>query len=151
VSTNISCVYSARNIHLQYNEYRARLPAPEGFTDLSGQPLPEMEGFDIHRPTPDDLIKYKKGASGYEQPKVHPAPKDGLPAFPDAERVRGKTQVQCGGKLRERWKDRDFIYEWDAQHGTVDKYNKRGNHIGEFDPNTGQQTKPKDSKRRIEP
>ena len=43
------------------------------------------------------------------------------------------------------------IYEWDSQHGTLEKYNKRGKHQGEFDPKTGEQTKPKNKKREVEP
>ena len=83
------------------------------------------------------------------QPRVHPAP-DVLPAFPGARQVRGKTSVQGGGVIRKRWKDKDSIYEWDAQHGKVEKYNNQGKHQGEFDPNTGEQTKPKDPTRRIQ-
>jgi hypothetical protein len=54
--------------------------------------------------------------------------------------------------MRKRWKDpKGNIYEWDSQHGTVEKCNKRGKHQGEFDPDTGEQTKPKDPKREVEP
>jgi hypothetical protein len=68
-----------------------------------------------------------------------------LPAFPDAVRVRPKNN-------RTRWRDSDGnIYEWDYQHGRVEKYDKRGRHLGEFDPNTGEQTKPADPSRRTEP
>ncbi len=74
-----------------------------------------------------------------------------LPAFPDAKIVKRKTPIPGGG-LRKRWEDEKFIYEWDSLHGRVEKYDKRGNHLGEFDPNTGEQTKPADSSRlRIEP
>ncbi|MGW2961624.1 colicin E3/pyocin S6 family cytotoxin [Streptomyces sp. NPDC001220] len=43
------------------------------------------------------------------------------------------------------------IYEWDSQHGAVEKYNKRGKHLGEFDPDTGAQTKPADGTRKVTP
>jgi hypothetical protein len=73
-----------------------------------------------------------------------PAPKD-LPAFPGLERARPKTPVQGGGGLRKRWvDDSGGLYEWDSQHGTVERYNRAGKHIGEFAPNTGEQTKPAD-------
>jgi hypothetical protein len=73
------------------------------------------------------------------------SPPQNLPAFPDAVRVRRKNN-------RVRWQDSDGnIYEWDYQHGRVEKYNKRGKHLGEFDPNTGEQTKPADPSRRTEP
>jgi hypothetical protein len=80
-----------------------------------------------------------------------PAP-TALPAFLDAVKAKKKTAVQGGGKLRPRWKDSDGnIYEWDFQHGAVEKYNKRGKHLGEFDHITGEQTKAADSTRKIEP
>ena len=72
-------------------------------------------------------------------------PPQNLPAFPDAVRVRRKNN-------RVRWQDSDGnIYEWDYQHGRVEKYDRRGRHLGEFDPNTGEQTKPADPSRRTEP
>ena len=72
-------------------------------------------------------------------------PPENLPAFPDAVRVKRKNN-------RVRWQDSDGnIYEWDYQHGRVEKYDKRGRHLGEFDPNTGEQTKPADPTRRTEP
>jgi RHS repeat-associated protein len=65
-----------------------------------------------------------------------------LPAFPGARRVRPKTG-------RYRWEDEDYIYEWDSQHGRVEKYSKKtGKHLGEFDPKTGRQTKPARKDRR---
>ncbi|MFF7717624.1 colicin E3/pyocin S6 family cytotoxin [Streptomyces sp. NPDC007988] len=80
-----------------------------------------------------------------------PAPSS-LPAFPGASRAKPKTPVQGGGGLRMRWKDpKGDIYEWDSQHGTVEKYNKRGKHLGEYDPNTGTQTKPADKTREVTP
>jgi RHS repeat-associated protein len=81
-----------------------------------------------------------------QQQEIHayiPPPKE-LKAFPNAKKVRSKSQ-------RARWADDDYIYEWDSQHGRVEKYNKRGKHLGEFDPDTGEQTKPPDPGRSIEP
>jgi hypothetical protein len=72
-------------------------------------------------------------------------------AFPELTPAKAKTP-RPGGKLRERWKDADGnIYEWDYQHGRLEKYDRRGNHQGEFDPKTGKQTKPRDRTRRVEP
>nr|WP_238474201.1 colicin E3/pyocin S6 family cytotoxin [Pseudomonas cavernicola] len=42
------------------------------------------------------------------------------------------------------------IYEWDYQHGTLEKYDKHGKHLGEFDPVTGDQTKPANNAREVE-
>jgi hypothetical protein len=112
-----------------------------GFNEGGGLALPPLDGT----PTgaPDGLIPTFL-------PVINP-PKN-LPAFPDAERVKPKTPVQGGGKLRTRWKDRDGnIYEWDYQHGQVEVYNKRGNtHLGQFDPDTGEQTKPGDPNRSVQ-
>jgi hypothetical protein len=80
-----------------------------------------------------------------------PAP-ESLPAFPGTSRAKPKTSVQGGGGLRKRWKDGEGnIYEWDSQHGTVEKYNRRGKHQGEFDPVTGEQVKSKNKDRKVEP
>ncbi|QKS82869.1 colicin E3/pyocin S6 family cytotoxin [Pseudomonas bijieensis] len=82
--------------------------------------------------------------------KYYPAPLS-LPAFPDAKSAPLKTAVRGGGKKRRRWKDRSGkIYEWDSQHGAVELYTKQGKHLGEFNPETGEQTKPADPSRRVE-
>ncbi|WP_420886598.1 colicin E3/pyocin S6 family cytotoxin [Candidatus Finniella inopinata] len=60
---------------------------------------------------------------GAHQPVVAPV---SLPAFPEAVIAPRKTYVQGGGAMRRRWKDKDYICEWDSRHGTVEKYNKRG-------------------------
>ncbi|MBV8105094.1 MAG: hypothetical protein JO223_10815 [Hyphomicrobiales bacterium] len=80
------------------------------------------------------------------------APPKSLPGIPTARRVRAKTAVKGTGLLRRRWQTKDgAIYEWDYQHGAVEKYNKRGVHEGEFDGNTGEQTGPAIPTRRIKP
>ena len=83
--------------------------------------------------------------------KYIPAPKD-IPGIPGAERVKEKTPVKNGGGLRKRWKDNDGnIYEWDSQHGKLEKYDKHGKHLGSVDPNTGEQIKPPKKGRKVEP
>ena len=79
-------------------------------------------------------------------------PPDPLPGFPRAVMVRPKTVV-AGNKLRRRWLDQDTgrLLEWDYQHGRLEVYDGRGRHIGEFDAQTGEQTKPRDMTRSIEP
>ncbi|WP_348771936.1 colicin E3/pyocin S6 family cytotoxin [Burkholderia sp. Tr-862] len=73
-----------------------------------------------------------------EVPKDIPTPAS-LPGFPDAWRAKPKTPVRGGGGLRKRWKHANgCICEWDSQHGEVEMYNKRGKHMGAFDPNTGE-------------
>ena len=80
-----------------------------------------------------------------------PPPRN-LPAFPGLKPAKRKTPVQGGGGMRKRWKDQaGNIYEWDYQEGRVEKYDRRGRHLGEFDPNTGEPTKPAGPNRRIEP
>ncbi|PAU64874.1 colicin E3 [Pseudomonas sp. PIC25] len=83
--------------------------------------------------------------------RYHVPPKT-FPAFPGLTKAKPKTSVQGGGKLRNRWKDQaGNIFEWDSQHGALEMYNKRGIHLGEFNPETGEQTKPADGARRVEP
>jgi hypothetical protein len=78
-----------------------------------------------------------------------PPPKE-LPAFPDARPARPKTRYRGG--LRKRWPDSDgYIYEWDYEKGTVEKYDRNGRHLGEFDADTGRQTGAPVPSRRIEP
>ena len=75
-----------------------------------------------------------------------------LPAFPEAMRAPAKSRVKGGGRLRPRWKEPyGYIYEWDFERGKVEKYNKKGKHLGEFDPITGERTKDADDTRRIDP
>ncbi|WP_442793965.1 colicin E3/pyocin S6 family cytotoxin [Pseudomonas sp. LAM2023] len=69
-------------------------------------------------------------------------------------RVKPKTPVLGGGELRKRWKRANgCICEWDSQHGEVEMYNKRGKHMGAFDPETGEAISGKgaDPTRTIEP
>jgi len=54
--------------------------------------------------------------------------------------------------LRQRWKDGEGkIYEWDSRHGAVEVYDNAGRHLGEFDPDTGEQLKPAKAEQVIEP
>src|SRR5207244_3696871 len=56
-----------------------------------------------------------------------PPPKT-LPAFPGAKSAPRKTAYPGG--LRKRWVDEaGNIYEWDSQHGRVEKYDKKGRHL----------------------
>ena len=66
-----------------------------------------------------------------------------LPAYPDTYSVKSKASVQGGGKKRARWLDRKGrIYEWDSKSNAVERYDKLGKHLGEFNHITGEQTKP---------
>ena len=81
---------------------------------------------------------------------------DTLDAFPSARSARKKTPKQGGGGRRDRWTDPDGnIYEWDSQHGTIEKYNRRGKHLGEYSATPGPdgpvQLKPAKPGRRVEP
>lgn len=81
-----------------------------------------------------------------------PAPRGNPSGFPGLRQVKGKTPVQGGGTLRKRWKDDEGrIYEWDYRHGTLEKYDRTGRHLGEFDAGTGAQRKGPNVARRIEP
>jgi hypothetical protein len=72
-----------------------------------------------------------------------PAPEN-LPGFPDARRAEPKNR-------RRRWIDGSGrLFEWDYQHGTVEMYDRRGRHLGEFDPRTAERLKGADRRRRTE-
>jgi hypothetical protein len=54
--------------------------------------------------------------------------------------------------LRARWKTLDGkIIEWDYRHGHVEMHDKRGEHLGGFDPGTGTMIRDPDSTRHVEP
>ncbi|MGK5613463.1 colicin E3/pyocin S6 family cytotoxin, partial [Proteus mirabilis] len=83
----------------------------------------------------------------------HPAPKtEEIKGLGDLKRTDPKTPKQGGGGKRARWigdKGRK-IYEWDSQHGEIEGYRTSdGQHLGAFDPKTGNQIKPADPKRNI--
>ncbi|WP_416235353.1 colicin E3/pyocin S6 family cytotoxin [Nitrospirillum sp. BR 11164] len=80
----------------------------------------------------------------------HVPPPPSLPGFPGVWQIRSKTRV-AGAGLRRRWTDGKRLYEWDSQHGTVEAYNLRGEHQGEFDPRTGKILNGPDRTRTVEP
>ncbi len=64
-------------------------------------------------------------------PQSYIPPPRTLPAFPNAQPIG----VRNG---RKTWCDSDYCYQWDSQHGTVEKYRRsNGSHVGEYDPETG--------------
>jgi Cytotoxic len=72
------------------------------------------------------------------------------PGLPDVRLVKPKTPF--AGGLRRRWKGPNGqIYEWDYQHGTVERYTPAGKHLGEVDPETGELKKGPDASRSIKP
>jgi hypothetical protein len=100
----------------------------------------------------DDVAEHvDAGAARRAMAHLPQRPPKTLAAFPDAQGVPRKRAVQGGGGLRKRWRDADgTIYEWDSRHGAVEKYNKNGRHLGEFDHTTGRQIKPADPTRTTE-
>ncbi|WP_338755023.1 T7SS effector LXG polymorphic toxin [Bacillus velezensis] len=62
---------------------------------------------------------------------------------------RGMIQIKERLK-RKSWSDRDgFNWQWDSRHGKLEKWNRRRTeHLGEFDPVTGKQTKKGEPSRR---
>nr|WP_232799327.1 colicin E3/pyocin S6 family cytotoxin [Proteus vulgaris] len=83
----------------------------------------------------------------------HPVPRtEDIKGLGILKPVQGKTPKQGGAGKLNRWKgDKGRrIYEWDSQHGELEGYRASdGQHIGAFDPKTGNQLKPADPKRNI--
>ena len=63
-----------------------------------------------------------------------------------------ETQIRLTRKGRARWQNEDGsrLWEWDALHGHIEGYNKRGLHIGVFDAVTGERIGPAVKGRRID-
>ncbi len=145
------------NLHRYYDPQTARFisPDPLGLTPAPNHyayvtnPLDEIDplglakrkgsgggsnsgGNNNQKPTPP--------APGSRAIPPRQPPPSSLPGFPGARRVPPKTPVQKGGGLRPRWEDKKHIYEWDSQHGEVEKYDKQGKHLGAYDTN-GKQLK----------
>jgi hypothetical protein len=129
-------------------------PPTEASNDILVNPIypPEYQDFILVFPADSGVrplyvvVSVRPGDHQYHQKPTF------LPAFPDAVRAPPKTPIRGGGGLRPRWKEpHSYIYEWDFERGKVEKYTKRGKHLGEFDPITGERTKDADPKRWIEP
>ena len=105
---------------------------------------------------PDDL-KAQQGAKENKPPEhisniINPPNTNEITGIKGLAEAKAKTSVQGGGNLRRRWKDKKGrIYEWDYQHGELEKYDKFGNHMGAFNPKTGLQIKPAIKNRKITP
>ncbi|VVH51694.1 hypothetical protein BPUTSESOX_160, partial [uncultured Gammaproteobacteria bacterium] len=96
-------------------------------------------------------VKVIKSKNNYQYKPAPKKPED-IKGIPNLKEVRKKTFVQGGGNKRARYEDKKGnIYEWDYRHGTLEKYNKRGKHLGEYNPKTGKQLKPANKTRRVEP
>ena len=136
--------YTDRETGLHYNLMRYYEPEVERFVNQDPIGLEGVENFYWFAPNVQRWIE-PLGLAPI------PAPSS-LPGFPGAQRAKPKTPVQGGGGLRKRWKlPGGCILEWDSQHGEVEKYDKRGKHLGAFDPKTGKQLKDSIKNRRIEP
>ena len=54
--------------------------------------------------------------------------------------------------MRRRWKNNNGdILEWDSLHGTVERFNSQGHHLGEYDPISGKRLSPPDPKYMVDP
>ncbi|HIB6863510.1 TPA: colicin-like bacteriocin tRNase domain-containing protein [Escherichia coli] len=100
----------------------------------------------------EEKNKPRKGSKDYGH-DYHPAPKtEEIKGLGDIRKGIPKTPKQNGGGKRKRWigdKGRK-IYEWDSQHGELEGYRASdGQHLGSFDPKTGNQLKGPDPKRNI--
>ena len=100
----------------------------------------------------EEKNKPHKGVKDYAH-DYHPDPKtEDIKGLGELKEGKPKTPKQGGGGKRARWygdKGRK-IYEWDSQHGELEVYRASdGQHLGSFDPKTGNQLKGPDPKRNI--
>ncbi|EGI3994412.1 colicin [Escherichia coli] len=100
----------------------------------------------------EEKNKPRKGVKDYAH-DYHPDPKtEDIKGLGELKEGKPKTPKQGGGGKRARWygdKGRK-IYEWDSQHGELEVYRASdGQHLGSFDPKTGNQLKGPDPKRNI--
>ncbi|CAM3712457.1 colicin-like bacteriocin tRNase domain-containing protein [Xenorhabdus thuongxuanensis] len=100
----------------------------------------------------EEKEKQRKGVQ-QDGHKYYPAPKtEDIKGLGELRKGPAKTPKQGSGGKRARWigeKGRR-IYEWDSQHGELEGYRaSNGEHLGSFDPKTGNQLKPADLTRNI--
>jgi RHS repeat-associated protein len=103
-------------------------------------------GFHYIAAGADDGKKGGKGSTdpgGSYKPVPQPYKKGGLPGFPGSKLMKNQKGARTSWDLgKGKWG------EWDAENGKVEVYDKNKEHVGEFDPETGAQTKPANSARR---
>jgi hypothetical protein len=63
-----------------------------------------------------------------------------MPPVPRPENGFLETQIRIRRNGGARWRSEDGsrLWEWDALHGHIEGYNKRGRHVGVFDAMTGE-------------
>lgn len=94
----------------------------------------------------------RKGIKEYVHDYHTPPKTEEIKGLGEIKRGLAKTPKQDGGGRRARWfgdKGRK-VYEWDSNHGELEGYRTSdGQHIGAFDPITGEQVKPANPNRNI--
>jgi hypothetical protein len=116
-------------------------PAAPGGPRALGQPPSDTPGRSVNTdgPAGEQPPKPRKGIGTDSRPAngpVTPNPE----AYPDLKRVKGKQPVQGGGGMRKRWVDNEGnIWEDDRKSQTLEKYNPKGKHLGEYDPDDRRQ------------
>lgn len=112
----------------------------------------EQKAKDAENKVAEEKGKPRKGVKDYGH-EYHPAPKtEDIKGLGELQEGKPKTPKQGGGGKRARWygDKRRRIYEWDSQHGELEGYRASdGEHLGAFDPKTGNQVKGPDPKRNI--
>ncbi|KAA0991026.1 DUF6443 domain-containing protein [Dyadobacter aurulentus] len=127
----------------KYNQQATTIGLPfwYGLRGIENIPQIGLKGIKLAVTVPLMVLALVLTPTTVQAPGVNPAivyhkmPPKVLPGFPGAKKVPSKNQ-------RTRWVTPDGkILEWDYQHGDVEVYDKRGNHKGSADPNSGRMTK----------
>lgn len=112
----------------------------------------EKKAKDAENKLNEEKNKPRKGVKDYGH-DYHPAPKtEEIKGLGELKRRPKKTPKQGGDGRRDRWVgDKGHkIYEWDSRHGELEGYRASdGEHLGSFDPKTGEQIKGPNPKRNI--
>jgi RHS repeat-associated protein len=106
-------------------------PAPTTISDVVGSVLNSIDDGGKK-----DGVKNKDKNQVNFKPVPQSYKKHGLPGFPGSKLLKNQKGARTSWDL-----GKGKHCEWDSENGRVEVYDKNRNHVGEFDPETGEKTK----------